>query len=401
MEITMITKNAKIVLFASLIVAMVMPVSAIALENKPLTAEEEVAFVQNHFDKLYAANVEKHEIESGNLSDTFVTEQAKTDRIAQLDAIVDRETSILEDFQVQLREKYAVDPAFKEKYLQARDKLNSLYGTMEIPLTGITYGDDRKSISVGFNSDELTEEKNKAYWEELVKQEIAEFSIPLQFTYRSVGNTSSDESCTALDDDCDPIVGGVEIAGEWHGGPCSIGLPIKQGSTEGWITAGHCVGYGDYTLSSSDDDVDQPTPSDPEIGKATELIWESGCDCAFIEKNSGDSYQEKKVWYSSNYYTTMTFFTDRVADSTYVLLTGSTSGVKTGIVYNNDATSYEDNIGFDVVELTTDISANGDSGGAYTNLSKNNFYGIHKGFHSSSGNSIFIPWENIEDKLGL
>ena len=175
----------------------------------------------------------------------------------------------------------------------------------------------------------------------------------------------------------------------------------KQGSTEGRITAGHCVGYGDFTLSSSDDDVDQPTSSDPEIGKGTELIYEAGCDCAFIDKNSSDNYQGKKVWYSSNYYTTITTFTDRAADNTLVLMTGSTSGTKAGIVNNNQATTYENGIGFDVIELTTDISADGDSGGSYTNLAKTTFYGTHKGDHSSSGNSVFIPWENIEDELGL
>ncbi len=147
--------------------------------------------------------------------------------------------------------------------------------------------------------------------------------------------------------------------------------------------------------------VDQPTPSDPEIGKATQLVWEVGCDCAFIDKNSGDSYQEKKVWYSANYYTTITTFTDRAADNTLVLMSGSTSGTKAGIVNNNSATSYEGGIGFDVVELTTDISDDGDSGGPYTNLAKTTFFGTHTGFHSSTDNSVFIPWENIEDKLNL
>jgi hypothetical protein len=177
-----------------------------------------------------------------------------------------------------------------------------------------------------------------------------------------------------------------------------MGLPIYRNSVEGYITAAHCVGYTGETIGSYED-VYQPDGGS-KIGETVDKVYSDNCDCAFIEHTSGED-TETKVWYSEDYGVSITSYTDRVSNGEYVLMTGKTSGTELGQVDDNHSIVSVYPYNFDVVELTTDISDEGDSGAPYTNLGKNNFYGIHKGFNPSTGNSIFFAWEDIEYELGF
>ena len=396
----MTSKTTKSMIVAALIAAFVIPTSVIAFDYQSMTAEEELALAQNHVDKLYVATVEKNNIETGDSSTEFASQQQKVDRITELEVTILNETRILAELEAQSISKYTLDSDFKSQKELATEIFRSIPKTDDTPYLGMTLGDDRKSLVIGIDIAKLTTEKNQQYYEKFIQKEFAEISVPIEVSFQE--KKGGDQSCNYRTSDCNPTWGGVYMEGEHYiTGKCTVGLPYEKGTTKGWITAGHCVGDGYYELSNGSEDVGQPYDSNAKIGEATVLVYEDECDCAFIEKTSSDSWYEGRVWYGYNTYTTMNWYTDLVSNGSYVIMTGAPSGPKLGIVDDNDSTSTSGTFDFEVVELTTDISQDKDSGAPYTNTAKNTFYGIHKGLHDSSDNSIFFAWGNIESELGL
>jgi hypothetical protein len=392
MGMVMTTKTTKSLMVAALIAAIVIPTSAFALDVKSMTAEEELAIVQEHVDKLYAATIEKNNVESNTSSTMFATEQAKSDRVAELEKTILDETQILAEMESKSVAKYALDPEFKEQRTNANAIYQEIIQNNDVPLLGLSLDEDRKSLIIAFDIAKLTSEKNQQYYKELVQEKFAQVTVPIEVIFQE--KVGGDESCNYRTSDCNPTWGGVYMQNEYYfNDKCTVGLPIERGTTEGWITAGHCVGDEYRNLTSSSDDVNQPYDTNPKIGEATHMVYSNDCDCAFIKKTSADSWYEGRIWYGYNTYTTINWYTDLVSNGAYVIMTGAPSGPKAGIVNDNAAVSS----GFKVVELTTDISQQFDSGAPYTNTAKNTFYGTHKGKHSITDNSIFVPWGQIKD----
>lgn len=79
--------------------------------------------------------------------------------------------------------------------------------------------------------------------------------------------------------ECNPVEGGVEIR-DSDDIDCSVGFQAKDGTTEGFITAGHCF--------SNNEDVFQPYDHwlwDWQVGTVdgNALVDETTCDCLFVD----------------------------------------------------------------------------------------------------------------------
>ncbi len=156
--------------------------TSITLENNSLTAEEEVALAQSHYDKMYQANLEKMELENAN-STAFATEQAKKERILELEAIISNETKTLENLQTELQKKYALDPDFEKQKKRAAEILRSTFDSDDIPYLGMTLGEDRQSLVIGINSLKLTAEKDRQFYENYIAERFAEITYPITIVF--------------------------------------------------------------------------------------------------------------------------------------------------------------------------------------------------------------------------
>lgn len=390
----MTTKTTKSVLLAAILSAILIPVSVMALDQSPMTAEEEVAMIQVHVDDLYKATTDladkKTELTDLNKSDTSTVQEINATEleITVLEKTIDNKTMILVGIQDDLYDRYTIEPVLKTKLEQAKERAKELRSELDIPFNGIGISHSKHALNLRIDVNALTVEKDETYYRTLLEKEFGNLPMIVSFT------VNEDESCTSVTANCDPIVGGIEMEADGHA-PCSIGLPVTRSSVEGYITAAHCVNTG----SGSANDVFQPRDAaGAKIGDTTVRVYAEECDCAFIDHSGGED-TETSIWYSSNYYISVTGYTDRVGNGSLVMFTGQTSGTKVAIVDNNTDTFTVNSIDFDVISTTTHVTDGGDSGGSWSSLAKSTFYGLHKG--GDSGASYFIPWENVEAELGL
>jgi len=392
----MITKTTKTVLLAAILSAILIPVSVMALDQKPMSSEEEVAMIQVHVDDLYKATTDladkKTELTNLNKSDTTTVQEINATEleISALEKTIDNKTMILVGIQDDLYDRYTIEPVLKAKLEQAKERVKELRSELDIPFNGIGISHSKQALNLRIDMNALTTEKDQTYYRTLLEKEFKGVPMIISFT------TVNDESCTSVTANCDPIVGGIEIEADGHT-PCSMALPVTRNSVEGYITAAHCVNIG----SGSANDVFQPRENTgSKIGDTIVRVLTQDCDCAFIDHSGSEDASGSKIWYSSNYYITVTGYTDRIGNGSLVMFTGQTSGTKVAIVDDNtDVVTHSGVTDIDVVSTTTHVTDNGDSGGAWSSLAKSNFYGIHSA--GDTGASYFIPWENVEAELGL
>lgn len=391
----MTTKTTKILLFSAIFAAIMVPSLSLATDEQPMTPQEEIAMIQPHVDELYAATVEltekERELELLNRSSVNASNESISvieKRISELQQTIDDKTNMLAEIQEDLYERYTLEPQLKERLENAKAHALSLRTEQDIPFAGIGISHFHKALNLRIDANSLTAEKDETYYRNLLEKEFEGVPILISFV------TPTLDSCSTQTSNCDPIVGGIEMEAKNHS-PCTIGLPLYRSSVEGYITAGHCVDTGSGTAN----DVFQPTESGgTKVGDTTVKVYAAECDCAFIAHSGSEDTQEK-VWYSSNFYVSVTTYTDRVANGSLVMMTGKTSGPQTAVVDDNTDTMTVGGINFDVVSTTTDVTQGGDSGAPWTSWAKSNFYGVHSG--SNGSQSFFIPWENIETELGL
>ena len=388
----MTTKTTKTVLFAALLSAIIIPASVMALDQKPLTPEAEISMIQAHVDELYSATTQladkQTELDNLNKSETASVQEINTtkEQIAELEKIMDNKTTILVGIQEDLYERHTIEPALKAQLDEAEERAKILRTELDIPFVAIGTSSAEKALNLRIDVNALTSEKDEDYYTALLEKEFGD--LPMLISFVEMG---TEDSCTSYSgQNCDPIVGGIQMEAVGHG-YCTIGIPVTRDSVEGYITSGHCVTLG----SGTTDDVYQHTETaGTKVGDATVRIYDADCDCAFIDHSGSEDTQEK-IWYSSNYYISVTSYVDRVADGTLVIMTGATSGPKSAVIDDGTDTWYFNSITWDVASTTTDVTSRGDGGAPWTSLAKSTFYGMHKGSDGSA--SYFIPWENVAD----
>ena len=120
---------------------------------------------------------------------------------------------------------------------------------------------DEKSGSLIIHT-AVERQSNEAEIRDRIEQLI---DVPYTLMFVEAG----DSSCNNQDSDCDPLIGGIAIQSKHSSttvAPCTISIPAVREVTpttteDGFIAAGHC-----FSTSSSWDDVNQPTHTDPKVG---------------------------------------------------------------------------------------------------------------------------------------
>ncbi len=392
------TKTIKTILFTAIFSAMIIPVSIIQISaisdqgNNTAVAEiEEIRKVVEPYLKAKSdLSNTQNELEVLLVNGTSQQIAEKELRIQQLKMDIATYESTLSDMERQSIERHKIEPELEQRLRIAQQSVND----SELPVTGTSVSGIHKALVIYIDSTQLTADKNRTYYTELIQNRYSDIPVIVRF------GESKLESCTVPTSNCDPLIGGIQMEAKNHS-YCTIGLAIPRGGIDGFITAGHCV---DDT-SGSGDDVYQPTEDlfgSNKVGDVSVDLYQAQCDCAWIDQSSADGNQ-KSVWSNTNTWTAITSFTNRPSSGTNVMLHGATSTLAYAVVDDPYATATIDGITFDVVDTTTDVSSGGDSGGAWTNYSSNNFMGTHQGAVDGS-RSFFIPWENVKSStngLGL
>ena len=232
----MTKNNIKVILFASLIVAMVLPYS-----------------VMNMADAVSNENAD---------------EKAKK---------ITGKTHIKDTLE------RAPDTLTEEKRMLIRGHIDTLSAIMSetladgtIPMVGVGTDFKEESLKVKLLREGLTEEKIKLYVERI--REIVGNDIDITILPSEIGTFTA----CSQSGDCEPLQGGTKITVE-SGLSCSMGFKASYDGKTGFITAGHC---NSGNIGGTGEDVGNPSASAGDklgVVHANDFENNSWCDCIFVD----------------------------------------------------------------------------------------------------------------------
>ena len=362
----MIVKSTKTVLFVSLIVAMLLPFSAAAFaetdyknpKDKTLERTQEKNdrdLVLQKIQKLY--NEEKQLKDQLQSEDDQAEKQRINTRLGQIQSEldrIDRANHANDMSQSQIDELIGQQDAFEEKLMLSNAV--KFVTTVGIDITS-------KEIQVGLNRDLVDSKNVDSIVSDLRKMMPADARWHFVFS-----DTATLLSCTDQEE-CDPIIGGnyIKVSGMK---PCSFGFQAKQGSTWGWVTAGHCADERDTQSVFNH--------SNENIGVVQDetFYWGTYCDCAWISSRA--NAVDNKVILNGVYTITKTTPASQQQNDT-IMKSGYAGGVRSGIISALHVTVidfWEGEYIRDLVRSNT-LMAHGDSGGTIVEYGdKGDLYGI-------------------------
>lgn len=363
-----INKTTKTILFASLIAALILPFSAMDFAEADQGADKKQRL------KDVTEKVKKNKV-------TFEKEKDRVTKIYKeyfsvKDSLEDADKKRAKDLKAQLKaidEKSINEYKIDKKSLKPLTDAQKTIEASDLPFVSVTIDTKMRLISIGFDiSLESQSEQIKDKIETLID---VDYSVEF--------DTHEDDTCNYQDTWCNPVIGGLEI--NMNQGYCTLGFPVMQGTTAGFISAGHCfIGYTDQT----------PSQGGGTIGTVTQSQNSGSCDCAFIDKSTGRGSNDA-VWSGYNTQVNLGSKLDPVAGK-WVVLTGANTGVQLGMVTFVGATY----LGItDTASVSGMNAQSGDSGGPYYNLYDDEFFGIHKG--GTSTYEYMIQWSNIASALSV
>ncbi len=400
-----ITNKTKIILFAALIVAIVLPFASMEMvgavipnenvnekENEDVPKETKRASIKaNGYTKKDFKNYEYKKI-AKELDPLMMMsmDESKTFTADQREKIDDLRKQ-LEKSKIDHREKI-IDKELRKKLIKAHKKISESDIPYKIIATGIDY------VYIQLSIDSTLEESEK------YEDEIAEMlvGIPYLLEYGQ-GIKRGSHTCLTTDaTDCVTEVGGLKIQIQTERGfrECSLSVPMKKDGMDGFLTAAHC-------FSGYSENVYQPNLSDTLLGYSNPA-WRSfedggDCDCAWILDTS-ERRQNAGVWAVPNMYTPL-------AD-TKVPIIGDEVRLR-GFHNNNGIAIRSDPILHDNIEindmgiLTKNAMSfvspfeDGDSGGSVFNLY--NYIGIAVAYgdvdEDGQIQTVFIPWNHIIENI--
>ena len=202
------------------------------------------------------------------------------------------------------------------------------------------------------------------------------------------------------DDYCQPAAGGVKIQGEnfvtgYIGTveTSTLSFPATRNSVSGFVMIGH------GTLSQDGgEDIHQPTKSGStnKIGDLVVGFDNSDCDCSFIDLSPGRTVDAEVVsntifnWDIDQYISASS-----QSVGTYIYMSGLESGVELGQIKSKPS---------DTNRIYADYTSDeGDSGAPVGKVLSGeiDIYGIHEGTVVGSSWKQYVPYDVIEDELGL
>lgn len=375
----MITKNIKIVLFASLLVAMILP-----------------------FSGMINATAQTQKVNSDELFAEFITLANKTQEIQNL---IDQLEHEGEDSKIEALQKQLTSIQNKMDTLQQQNidavkmnpgQLKALEKRSDALLKKFTNPNSPfyiDSASTGYFIDQIKQRPHFTF-EDKVPQFNANALEALEkngnvyklektpFTLGLVENNSHFINCSEREANCNYAIGGIAIKA--GGNTSTLGFSAVQShGHSGFVTVEHGVGgYGTI--------VDQYPTRD--VG--TVHAKSSGvCDCAFIERYSNIA-AVYKVYTGPSQTSSITSYATSSNPSvgTWLMMTGVSSEVEYG-TYAGWHPTYQ--------KMASNYSSTfGDSGAPVTTIGSGvKLYGMHTSGDSSY--SYATPYNTIKIKLGL
>lgn len=364
-------KNAKTILFASLLVALILPFSAMSLADATNENADRAKFKNHEADKIMK------ELSSYIISKNGEPKLHSVNDLKEMKKLQDK----LEKSQQENKERI-IDKKLRADMKEAR----KLISKSDIPTTMTAVGIDGVYI-------QLTE-KNTTYENEI---SVLMGDIPYVIDY---GDGLKRGACESTQSDCDPEIGGLAIQIDNPIGAdqnCSISIPMQKDGSDGFLTAGHCFTdtYG-YVF--------QPLIPYGFIGYSL-ASWQSfenngECDCAWISDYSATQQQNGVFAFNNAYWVISSTDDPEVGD--LAMLRGQ---------HNNNGNWWEsDTITYDNIDFTDGITTlnamafpspftPGDSGGAV--FYNGNYIGIAVagGLIDGVQHTVFIPWQHITENL--
>lgn len=389
--------NTKTILFASLIVAMILPfsgmISATAEETgkaiqiqKPETTQAEI----DEYNTVLTLVTEMQDLKQNNsdlkiaIENNGETSLSNDDkqRFEQINKRLQEITAEIGTINAESRKLYASTPEVKNQILNAKQIIRD----SDIPYHGL--GTDFKvgALMIGFKSQEVAD------------QHIPTINRIIDVPYYLEIGLPDDEfgGCATITSNCDPLIGGIKIATQKSSSAwtdCSYSIPAVRNvwwwTEDGFVTAAHCFN------GVNGNDSKQPDTSSSKIGEVTKIVWSGECDCAFSKKTGSESTTFGV--FSSN---TFTSKSDPL-NGDWVYMTGYKSGTKLGKVIdpNYDTTTSPSIQNTKKINVAMD---NGDSGGPAHDLTTGNVYhGLISSFNSNGGYTAVVPWSHIDNGLNL
>lgn len=396
----MTKNNIKAILFASLIVAMVLPFSSMnvaeaAPEEKVNKTKQikpfEKSNKENNLDtKAFSLFKERTNLltDGKELRKSLSLEEeevstADNQKAEKIHKRIKEIRAEINQLNKESRKLFTLDANDKIKFTDAK----KIVKNSDIPFKGIGIdGRNGGALMIGFTSIEQAE-KYTPQIDELI-------DVPYYFEIKK--NEDVDFGCTYLTSNCDPLMGGIKIATQkgssWTN--CSLSVPAERNvwwwTEDGFITAAHC-------LTGTGSDVKQPSSSSSKIGDTTKWQNSGECDCAFVKKTGSES-TIFGTWYGINTSNSLSSKSDASLGN-YVMMIGYTSSIQVGKVYDIDY----DTTGSPSIENTMRVSyqmSSGDSGGSVIDFATANKYqGLIKG--GNTGYTIIIPWSHIDNALDI
>jgi hypothetical protein len=395
----MTTKTIKTVLFASLITAMILPLSGMNFVDADTDYFSQAAKTFETIQEL-DAKIYEDEKQLSELSDleklvvqTRINEN--NEKLDQLWAEMDR----LEKLNMVL---YEVTPEVKQKLESVHESLKNKYVSSnssdfagENPIERIGTNLKSQSIIVMINPDELVDGLTE---DSIVMdvsrdiQEIAGENIPIEI---KLGKFTP-LSCTAQDDECRPIISGISIDDTTNTDLNTIGFKAsKTNYGTGFVIAAHTIGSINKVVHQPHDN----TTATVGTSKAYCYIsTDKECDMAYVQSTETVNNEIYKL--SGTTYD----ITSKTADSSqttgnWIYKQGARTGITFGELTENDPSEY-----YNVVNLW---HGSGDSGAIVFDLSGGDadLFGLlfstslSDPDNPTTGDAYYYAYDYVETKL--
>ena len=274
---TMIGKDAKTVLFATLIAAIILPFSVMNFaeggqddtnpRDKTLERTQEKEEREITLKRLISLDDEEKTLNEKLKSENREGEKQEINK--RLEEIKSEMAEIKKANHSRDIPKTNLDTLINQQTVFEERLLNS---TLIQYVTSVGIDITSKEIQIGLNQDVVNSDNIDSIVSDLEK--LIDNDAKWHVVYSTLA-----EPLACIQKECTPIIGGnyIEVA---NGLACSFGFQAKKGSTWGWITAGHCA---DGLVNSS-----VTNRSNDNVGtvKAEKMSWGTYCDCAWIEASS-------------------------------------------------------------------------------------------------------------------
>lgn len=372
----MTSKTTKIFLFASLAVLLLIPLSSVMVDA--FTPFELPNEIKQKIKKNYSPHVQStvQDILKLGLEKERATSNVQIQKIEEK---IEEKVQEMKTIREQNKKVYKDH----DKLLDVEKSLGDIEG---LPLVMSLVGENKLTVI-------LSPESEDPRWKQKIEAIINDDTLDVQIGYGTFEYTDFSHDCTYRADNCEPLQGGIQIKNQ-DSDRCTLGLPVKQGTTTGYLTAGHC-----YDVNDS---IYQPYKSTTyykigTVNSGDKIDDGVNCDCLFITDTNSRT-NESQVWLSSGISASITGSkTVSVGDELDI------SGTETGNFDETVQYIITDSNGLKIILMTADSGAKGDSGAPVYDWGNHDIVGIYTGQGTAtidgvtSTYSVVIPWASISD----